>query len=90
MTIKAVDARACRTSYYSPLLTSFPLSFSCSLQSPTMAFVKAQKLNPYFKRFQIKFKRRREGKTDYRTRIRMISQDKNKCNTSNYRFEIIL
>ncbi|KAB2075278.1 hypothetical protein ES319_A07G212000v1 [Gossypium barbadense] len=31
-----------------------------------MAYVKAQKSKAYFKRFQVKFKRRREGKTDYR------------------------
>ncbi|KAL1162808.1 hypothetical protein V6Z11_A07G228000 [Gossypium hirsutum] len=31
-----------------------------------MAYVKAQKTKAYFKRFQVKFKRRREGKTDYR------------------------
>ncbi|KAF2325560.1 hypothetical protein GH714_030366 [Hevea brasiliensis] len=51
-----------------------------------MAFVKAQKTKAYFKRFQVKFKRRREGKTDYRARIRLINQDKNKYNTPKYRF----
>ncbi|GFY81288.1 ribosomal protein L5 B [Actinidia rufa] len=51
-----------------------------------MAFVKAQKSRAYFKRFQVKFKRRREGKTDYRARIRLINQDKNKYNTPKYRF----
>ncbi|PSS35749.1 60S ribosomal protein, partial [Actinidia chinensis var. chinensis] len=50
------------------------------------AFVKAQKSRAYFKRFQVKFKRRREGKTDYRARIRLINQDKNKYNTPKYRF----
>ncbi|KAL0458998.1 UNVERIFIED_CONTAM: 60S ribosomal protein L5 [Sesamum latifolium] len=53
-----------------------------------MAFVKAQKSKAYFKRFQVKFKRRREGKTDYRARIRMINQDKNKYNTPKYRFVV--
>ncbi|KAB2022578.1 hypothetical protein ES319_D07G222000v1 [Gossypium barbadense] len=50
-----------------------------------MAYVKAQKSKAYFKRFQVKFKRRREGKTDYRARIRLINQDKNKYNTPKYR-----
>ncbi|GMJ00612.1 ribosomal protein L5 B, OLIGOCELLULA 7 [Hibiscus trionum] len=50
-----------------------------------MPFVKAQKSNAYFKRFQVKFKRRREGKTDYRARNRLINQDKNKYNTPKYR-----
>lgn len=45
------------------------------------AFVKAQKSRAYFKRYQVKFKRRREGKTDYRARNRLINQDKNKYNT---------
>jgi large subunit ribosomal protein L5e len=39
----------------------------------------------YFKRFQVKFKRRREGKTDYYARKRLVIQDKNKFNTPKYR-----
>ncbi|KAH6778335.1 ion channel protein [Perilla frutescens var. hirtella] len=53
-----------------------------------MVFIKAQKSRAYFKRFQVKFKRRREGKTDYRARIRLINQDKNKYNTPKYRFVV--
>ncbi|XP_076915994.1 large ribosomal subunit protein uL18-like [Bidens hawaiensis] len=53
-----------------------------------MAFVKAQKSSSYFKRFQVKFKRRREGKTDYRARVRLINQDKNKYNTPKYRYVV--
>ncbi|KAL9224101.1 hypothetical protein vseg_000170 [Gypsophila vaccaria] len=53
-----------------------------------MVFVKAQKSNAYFKRFQVKFKRRRAGKTDYRARTRLINQDKNKYNTPKYRFVV--
>ncbi|XP_071911847.1 uncharacterized protein [Coffea arabica] len=34
-----------------------------------MAFVKAQKRKAYFKHYQVSFKRRREGKTDYRARL---------------------
>ncbi|KAL3621606.1 hypothetical protein CASFOL_036518 [Castilleja foliolosa] len=52
-----------------------------------MVFVKAKKSNAYFKRFQVKFKRR-AGKTDYRARIRLINQDKNKYNTPKYRFVV--
>ncbi|KAK7275304.1 hypothetical protein RIF29_16416 [Crotalaria pallida] len=51
-------------------------------------YIKAQKSRAYFKRFQVKFKRRREGKTDYRARIRLINQDKNKYNTPKYRFVV--
>ncbi|KAJ8639346.1 hypothetical protein MRB53_016040 [Persea americana] len=53
-----------------------------------MVFVKAQRSRAYFKRFQVKYKRRREGKTDYRARIRLINQDKNKYNTPKYRFVV--
>ncbi|KAJ4772617.1 60S ribosomal protein L5 [Rhynchospora pubera] len=53
-----------------------------------MAFVKTQKTKAYFKRYQVKFKRRRQGKTDYRARIRLINQDKNKYNTPKYRFVV--
>ncbi|PWA42317.1 ribosomal protein L18/L5, Ribosomal protein L5 eukaryotic/L18 archaeal [Artemisia annua] len=52
-----------------------------------MGFV-AQKSRSYFKRFQVKFKRRREGKTDYRARIRLINQDTNKFNTPKYRYVV--
>jgi len=51
-----------------------------------MAFVKVYKTNAYFKRFQTRFRRRREGKTDYYARKRMIIQDKNKYSTPKYRF----
>lgn len=50
-----------------------------------MAFVKVTKTNAYFKRFQTKFRRRREYKTDYYARKRMISQDVNKYLAPKYR-----
>lgn len=50
-----------------------------------MGFVKVVKNKAYFKRFQVKFKRRREGKTDYYARKRLVVQDKNKYNTPKYR-----
>ncbi|KAF5184340.1 60S ribosomal protein L5 [Thalictrum thalictroides] len=53
-----------------------------------MVFVKSQKSRAYFKRYQVKFRRRRAGKTDYRARIRLINQDKNKYGTPKYRFVV--
>lgn len=53
-----------------------------------MAFVKTIKNKAYFKRFQVKYKRRREGKTDYYARKRLILQDKNKYNTPKYRLVV--
>jgi len=50
-----------------------------------MTFVKVVKSKAYFKRFQVKFRRRREGKTDYFARKRLVVQDKNKYNTPKYR-----
>jgi len=50
-----------------------------------MGLVKIVKNKAYFKRFQVKFRRRREGKTDYYARKRLIWQDKNKYNTPKYR-----
>lgn len=50
-----------------------------------MAFVKVVKNKAYFKRYQVKFKRRRQGKTDYYARKRLVVQDKNKYNTPKYR-----
>merc|ERR1739837_22476 len=53
-----------------------------------MAFVKLVKNKAYFKRFQVKYKRRRQGKTDYYARKRLIIQDKNKYNTPKYRLVV--
>ncbi|KAG2379593.1 hypothetical protein C9374_006710 [Naegleria lovaniensis] len=53
-----------------------------------MVFVKIQKTKAYFKRYQVKFRRRREGKTDYRARQKLITQDKTKYNTPKYRFVV--
>jgi len=53
-----------------------------------MPFLKVQKNKAYFKRFQVKYKRRREGKTDYQARRNMIVQDKNKYNTPKYRMVV--
>jgi len=50
-----------------------------------MGFVKVVKNSTYFKRFQVKFRRRRDGKTDYFARRRLVVQDKNKYNTPKYR-----
>lgn len=50
-----------------------------------MALVKVVKNRAYFKRYQPKFKRRRQGKTDYYARKRLTVQDKNKYNTPKYR-----
>lgn len=50
-----------------------------------MGFVKVQKNKAYYKRIQTKYRRRREGKTDYFARRKMVKQDKNKYNTPKYR-----
>jgi len=53
-----------------------------------MGFVKVVKSKAYFKRFQVKFRRRREGKTDYYARKRLILQDKNKYHSPKYRLVV--
>merc|ERR1711990_1374727 len=55
---------------------------------PAMGFVKVVKNKAYFKRFQVKYKRRREGKTDYYARKRLVCQSKNKYATPKYRFVV--
>jgi len=50
-----------------------------------MPFVKVVKNRAYFKRYQVKFRRRREGKTDYFARKKLVVQAKNKYNTPKYR-----
>jgi len=53
-----------------------------------MPFVKVVKNNAYHKRFQVKFRRRRECKTDYQARKALILQDKNKYNSPKYRLVV--
>jgi large subunit ribosomal protein L5e len=53
-----------------------------------MPFVKVVKNKAYFKRYQVKYRRRREGKTDYRARKRLICQDRNKYNSPKYRLVV--
>jgi len=50
-----------------------------------MVFLKVTKSKAYSSRFQVKFRRRREGKTDYRQRKRLCTQDKNKYQSPKYR-----
>jgi large subunit ribosomal protein L5e len=53
-----------------------------------MTFVKLVKNKQYFKRYQVKYRRRREGKTDYHRRKKLTCQDKNKYNSPKYRFVV--
>jgi len=53
-----------------------------------MGFLKVVKSSTYFKRYQVKYRRRREGKTDYYARKRLIIQDKNKYNAPKYRLVV--
>jgi len=53
-----------------------------------MGYVKVLKTSAYHKRFQVKYRRRREGKTDYQARRRLVIQDKNKYNLPKYRLVV--
>lgn len=53
-----------------------------------MPFVKVQKNKAYYKRIQTKYRRRREGKTDYHARRKMVTQEKNKYNSPKYRLVV--
>jgi len=53
-----------------------------------MPFVKLVKNKAYYKRFQTKYRRRREGKTDYYARKRLVTQAKNKYNSPKYRLVV--
>lgn len=55
-----------------------------------MPFVKVQKDKAYFKRFQVAYRRRREGKTDYQARRALTIQDKNKYMSPKYRLVVRL
>mmetsp|Transcript_1034 Transcript_1034/g.2593 ORF Transcript_1034/g.2593 Transcript_1034/m.2593 type:complete len:258 (-) Transcript_1034:753-1526(-) len=53
-----------------------------------MSFIKIKKNRSYHSRFQLKWRRRREGKTDYYSRKRLICQDKRKYNSPKYRLVV--
>ncbi|KAF2452028.1 hypothetical protein P171DRAFT_468412 [Karstenula rhodostoma CBS 690.94] len=53
-----------------------------------MTFSKLVKNKAYFSRYQVKYKRRREGKTDYYARKRLTTQAKNKYNAPKYRLVV--
>ncbi|KAL7813757.1 hypothetical protein V8C26DRAFT_404756 [Trichoderma gracile] len=53
-----------------------------------MPFQKLAKNSAYYSRYQTKYKRRREGKTDYYARKRLITQAKNKYNAPKYRLVV--
>merc|ERR1740121_1097152 len=53
-----------------------------------MGFVKTLKNKAYSKRYQTKFRRRRQGKTDYYARKRLVVNDKNKYDTKKYRLVV--
>jgi large subunit ribosomal protein L5e len=53
-----------------------------------MSFLKITKNKTYHSRFQVKWRRRREGKTDYFSRKRLIFQDKRNFNSPKYRLVV--
>jgi len=53
-----------------------------------MGKVVFKKNSQYFKSFQTKYRRRREGKTDYYARRKMVTQYKNKYNSPKYRLVV--
>jgi len=46
------------------------------------------KVKSYFKRYQVKYKRRRQGKTDYAARRILLKRDRNKYDTRKYRLVV--
>jgi len=53
-----------------------------------MTFTKVQKSKAYFSRYQVKLRRRREGRTDYRQRKKLCIQAKNKYQSPKYRLVV--
>merc|ERR1719389_108743 len=51
-----------------------------------MGYIKVLKNKAYSMRYQTKFRRRREGKTDYYARKRLVFQEKDKYDARKYRF----
>jgi len=53
-----------------------------------MAFLKKLKTVAWFKKYQVKKRRRGQGKTDYKQRRNMVKQAKNKYNSPKYRLVV--
>lgn len=53
-----------------------------------MVFAAVTRTPAYYSRFQVKYRRRREGRTDYQARRNLCRQEKNKYNTPKYRFVV--
>jgi len=53
-----------------------------------MTYIKNIKTTAYFSRYQVKYRRRREGKTDYYARRRLVTQSKTKYNAPKYRLVV--
>ncbi|AET41602.1 60S ribosomal protein uL18 Ecym_8324 [Eremothecium cymbalariae DBVPG len=53
-----------------------------------MSFIKSIKTSAYHSRFQTPFRRRREGKTDYYARKRLVAQHKAKYSSPKYRLVV--
>ena len=55
-----------------------------------MKLIKKIKNSSYHSRFQVKWRRRREGKTNYHSRKYLLIQDKQKYNAAKYRLVVRL
>lgn len=53
-----------------------------------MGFIKVVKTSAYYSRYQTKYKRRIQGKTDYKARKALILQDRNKYASPKYRLVV--
>ena len=53
-----------------------------------MTIVAIKKNNSYHSRFQVKWRRRREGKTDYYARKKLVNQDKRRYNSPKLRLVV--
>lgn len=58
---------------------------STQKEQPAMPFTKTRKSPAYFSRYQVAPRRRREGRTDYYARKRLVAQAKNKYASPKYR-----
>lgn len=64
------------------------IGFSLRLCLLVQGYVKVQKNASYFSRYQVQFRRRRQCKTDYYARKRLVWMDKNKYNAPKYRLVV--
>ncbi|KAL3438011.1 hypothetical protein BDV09DRAFT_182950 [Aspergillus tetrazonus] len=80
--------RACDVVFLDDIGQNLKPAKAIGMRTIKAPYSKTVKSSAYYSRYQTKYRRRREGKTDYYARKRLITQAKNKYNAPKYRLVV--